>query len=147
VPRKLADFILPLTVVLLTLSLPRNSVAGPPDPPSGAMKFDTVADGLRKYHKETDGQKRVNWLTRLAATHDIRVQVTLVDALRDPNTAVSVAAVCLLGSHYLGATDPRTGRTRDEQDSLYRKALLKYRHWVEDENEPDLRRRAKELPQ
>ena len=114
-----------LAVVVLVFGQPGKSFAGPPEKILGKLVFDEVEDGLRKYHKETKVQRRVDWLTKLAATHDIRVQVTLVDALRDPNTEVSVAAVCLLGSHYLGATDPRTGCTRDEQDSLYRKALLK----------------------
>jgi hypothetical protein len=109
------------------------------------MVLDEVGDGLRKYHKETDVRKRVNWLTKLAATHDIRVQVTLFDAVRDPNREVYWAALCLLGSHYLGVTDPRTGRNPEEQDRLFRKVVVQYRHMIEFDHVPGLRRRAAQL--
>ena len=73
--QKLADFTLPLAVMLLTLSLPGNVVAGPPEKMSSKMTFDTVADGLRKYQKEKDEEKRSEWLEKVGirqVTHGLQ---------------------------------------------------------------------------
>jgi hypothetical protein len=135
-----------MLLAVLALLSPKEVVATPPQKVSGAMTFDTVADGLRKYHKETNVQRRVDWLTKLADTRDIRVQVALQDALRDPNKEVYWAALCLLGSRYLGATDPRTGRTQGERDALFRELATVYRRWLEFGHAAAARRRAAHLP-
>jgi hypothetical protein len=74
------------SLIVLALILLGKALAGPPDGVAGKMVLDEVADGLRKYRKETDQPKRLKWLAQLAATHDMRVQVALVDAHRDPST-------------------------------------------------------------
>jgi hypothetical protein len=118
-------------LVLLTLVLPGWAVAGPPEWPSGKMAFDTVADGLRKYRKEKDEERRVWWLHRLAPTHDPRVAVTLGEAMdRDHRLAPDEQwhAKGLLLKYYAGPDwSGRVGA------------------WWE-QNEADLRRRAKQLP-
>ena len=87
-------------VLLLTLSLPRNAVAGPPEPPSGAMKLDKVADGLRQYRQQKADIKRVEWLKRLAPSQDPRVEETLRAAMSDSSQAVAGMAEELLVEHY-----------------------------------------------
>src|SRR5262249_60227214 len=61
------------------------AAAGPPESVSGRMAFDEVADGLRKYRKETDPEKRLAWLQTLGATGDPRVALALVDAANNRN--------------------------------------------------------------
>ncbi len=64
--------------VLLVAMLPGDCFAGPPGQPSTRMAFvDEVADGLRQYRKETDTNKRVRWLEKLALTRDPRVALLL----------------------------------------------------------------------
>jgi len=65
----------------------------------------------------------------LAPTRDPRVAVALGEALTDPASAVSVAAIQAIDSHY-GAVCF---------------TLVEVGRWWE-ANEADLRRRAKELP-
>jgi hypothetical protein len=133
-PRTLAA-LLPL-LAGLDLSLPRNVAAGPPEPLSGAMKLDTVADGLREYSKETDQGKRIRWLVKLAPTGDPRVAVTLWGLFEDRSeeTVIRAKAVGLLARHF--AID-----SRYNHDGL----TEVYAWWVK--NEADLRRRAKQFPQ
>ena len=85
---------------VLALSLPRNAVAGPPEPPNGAMKLDTVADGLRQYRLNKADNKRIEWLKRLAPSHDSRVAAALETALSDSSQAVATAASELIAQHY-----------------------------------------------
>ena len=82
-PRKLADFVLPLTVMLLALTLPGNAVAGPPEKIHEKLVFDEVADGLRKYRKETDPEKRMERLEKLARSRDPRVAIVLASISTD----------------------------------------------------------------
>ena len=67
-------------LALLALLAPWPAAAGPPERVSGRMVFDEVAEGLRKYGKETDREKRIRWLRKLAPTGDVRVAVALGDA-------------------------------------------------------------------
>src|SRR5690348_6758493 len=74
-PRKL------LAVFVLLAALAVSASAGPPEGVSGKVVFDQVADGLRKYRAEKDKGRRLDWLKRLAPTHDPRVGVALGEAL------------------------------------------------------------------
>jgi hypothetical protein len=58
-PGKTFAIIALLVFVVLALVLPGQAVAGPPEGMSGKMVFDEVADGLRKYRKEEDEEKRM----------------------------------------------------------------------------------------
>jgi hypothetical protein len=84
----------------LVLSLPGNAVAGPPEPTNGAMKLDTVENGLRQYQQSKAENKRVEWLKRLAPSHDPRVEETLKAAMSESSHAVAGAAEVLLVEHY-----------------------------------------------
>jgi len=70
-----------IAAVLLLLFALGQAVAGPPEKSSAKMVLDEVADGLRKYRKEQDTEKRIRWLKKLAPTKDPRVAVALGDAL------------------------------------------------------------------
>src|SRR5262249_57594024 len=59
-----------LSLPLLALLAAAPPAARPPHGGSGRMAFDEVADGLRKYHKEPDPEKRLAWLQTLRATGD-----------------------------------------------------------------------------
>jgi hypothetical protein len=87
-------------VLLLTLSLPGNAVAGPPEPTKGAMNLDKIADGLRQYQQSKAENKRVEWLKRLAPSRDPRVKAALETALSDASQAVATAASELIAQHY-----------------------------------------------
>jgi hypothetical protein len=52
-------------------------LASPPARHSGRMSFDGMADGLRKYAKETDDKKPIAWLKKLAPTRDPRVALLI----------------------------------------------------------------------
>ncbi len=67
---------LPLLATLAMLS-PGKALAGPPQGVSGKMVLDEVSEGLRKYRRETDGKKRIKWLTKLAPSRDPRVKAAL----------------------------------------------------------------------
>ncbi len=82
--RPLAVFLLFPVLALLSR---QEAVAAPPEQVSGAMKFDPVADGLRKYAKETGRAKRIRWLEKLARSGDPRVAVALGDLMWDDPAA------------------------------------------------------------
>jgi hypothetical protein len=136
-PRRFARFAL-LLVVSLALLSPGNVVAGPPEKISGKLIFDEVADGLRKYRKEKDEEKRINWLKTLAATRDSRVAVTLGEGLNGGTKHFSFHSAVILTDHYILVGEfPECPREIPE--------WLAARWWQV--HEPELRRRAKELPQ
>jgi hypothetical protein len=118
---------LPPALAALALLLPAPAVAGPPEGVSGRMVFDEVTDALRRYHRETDDDKRIAWLERLAPARDPRVALLIWEYPPDE----------ISPSQYIGL----------------RRLLLRYYvprgeslgHWWR-ANEADLRRRAKELP-
>ena len=99
---------------------------------AGTMVFDEVADGLRKYRKETESQLRVRWLEKLAPTHDPRVAVALWEADCEDG-AVRSAAARLLGGYFVEGT--RFERLQHYDVGGWWKA-----------NEADIRRCAAQLP-
>ena len=137
-------FVFVPALAVLGLIPPGKAGAGPPERTSGRIVFDTVADGLRKYGKETDEQKRIDWLLRLAPSQDPRVAVVLGEAVAAWNPPVMagtglyfpgvghVAALCLVEYRF---TSPGPSPTSIEG----------IKQWWRD-NEADLRRRAKQLP-
>jgi len=86
-----------LLLVALVLSSPGQVAAGPPERVPAKLALDTVANGLRKYRKETDAKERIQWLKRLAPTRDPRVAVALFECLDAPPTFPYV----------IGSPDPR----------------------------------------
>jgi hypothetical protein len=123
--KPVATVALPLLAALAVMA---PSGAGPPERPSGRMAFDAVADGLRRYAQETDDNKRIAWLEKLAPARDPRVALLIWEYPPDD----------ISPSQFIGL----------------RRLLLRYyvppgerldRWWRE--NEADLRRRAKQLPQ
>jgi hypothetical protein len=117
-----------LALPLLALLVAAPAAAGPPEAVSGRMVFDVVADGLRKYARETDPEMRARRLAALAPSQDPRVAVALGEAMQDPSPAVLAAAFRGAAAHY-GA-----GTSTAEVCAWWK------------QNEADLRRRAQELP-
>jgi hypothetical protein len=126
-----AGFMPPLLAVLALLS-PERAVAGPPEGASGKMVFDEVADGLRKYRKETEWRKRTRWLEKLAPTRDPRVAIALVEA-HPAGSTVMVREDLLLMDYFVRGT------------RFHRGDSMNVDGWWE-ANEADLRRRAAQLP-
>jgi hypothetical protein len=116
--------------LLAALALPPGeALAGPPEGASGKMAFDRVADGLRKYRKAADVDRRIGWLDRLAPTGDPRVAVALGEAMRDPGSGeVQGRAGYLLCKFFCPPCDYDVSR-----------------QWWK-QSEADLRRRAARLP-
>ena len=83
-PRKTFAAVL-LVLAVLALVMPGKAVAGPPEGVSGKMVLagDEVADGLRKYRKEANLDKKVALLLDLRKTKDLRVAVALGETLDD----------------------------------------------------------------
>jgi hypothetical protein len=79
---------LAVSLALVPLVMVPSATAGPPEGPSGRMELDEVADGLRRYRKETDAAKRARWLEKLAPTKDPRVGVALGEALGAEGTGL-----------------------------------------------------------
>jgi hypothetical protein len=115
------------------LLLPAPVFAGPPEGVSGKMVLDEVGDGLRKYWKETDPDRRATWLRRLAWTHDPRVAVALGEAIDSREEYICQVAAGRLMALYYPDTMCCGG--------VWREA---YACWHKDQ--ADLRRRAKQLP-
>lgn len=91
-----------VVVPALVLLMPEPSAhAGPPDAPSGVMVLlDQVADGLRRYRRETTPEKRIWWLKKLAPSKDARVAVALGEAATSDDLDVSQWAIRLVFQHY-----------------------------------------------
>jgi hypothetical protein len=122
---------------VLALLSPMEVVAGPPQGVKGAMTFDAVADGLRKYAKETDQAKRIRWLERLGPTGDPRVAVALGEVIfDDPSEPAAKSAAILLAHHFAPPTSRRMTRSQEIEAGLV--------WWLE--NRDDLRRRASQMP-
>jgi hypothetical protein len=119
--------IVPLLLALL--ALPPATRAGPPEAPSGKMVRDDVADGLLRYRRTTDPERRRALLRRLAPTGDPRVAVVLGEALAADGLAYP--EIVLLAEFYLPS------EKRGSTDSVW--------DWWRD-NEAELRRRAGQLP-
>jgi hypothetical protein len=116
-----------LTLPLLLAGLP--VVAGPPERPAGRMAFDEVADGLRRYRRERDPQRRRELLQKLAPTRDPRVAVAMGEVLA--GSGCPYPEIAFLAEYYL--PESKRGST----DSVW--------DWWR-ENEADLRRRARDFP-
>lgn len=116
-----------LTLPLLLAGTPAG--AGPPERPEGRMTFDEVADGLRRYRREHDPERRRALIRKLAPRRDPRVAVVLGESLAE--SEFPYQELVLLAEYYL--PDTKRGST----DSVW--------DWWR-QNEADLRRRAKELP-
>jgi hypothetical protein len=134
-----------LLLAVLALALPGKAVAGPPEGISGRMVFDEVGDWLKKYQKENDEGKRVKWLRRLAPTRDPRVAVVLSEAYfgRRPTNGRTdsryyIVLEVLLFEFVRG--------TKYQSRSREGNVVYDLSSWWH-ENEADLRRRAKQLPQ
>jgi hypothetical protein len=105
------------------------AVAGPPERPAAGMALDEVADGLRRYSREQDPQRRRELLWKLAARNDPRVAVALGEVLA--GSACPYPEIRFLADYHL--PEAKRGST----DAVW--------DWWR-ENEAELRRRAKELP-
>ena len=138
-------FAIPLTLALLAGLASGNAFAGPPDGVSGKMEFDRVAEGLRKYHKETDPEKRLAWLQTLGATGDPRVALALVDAANNQNgDDLDCEAADILWWHY-ASPDAASRRGIVNLQALKAPRGSSFRAWWK-KNEADVRRRAALLP-
>jgi hypothetical protein len=124
-----APLALPLLALLGTVP---PAAADPPEGVSGRMVFDEVADGLRKYRKEADPQKRLRWMVKLGPTRDPRVAIALVEAHPAGSTVV-VQEDLLLIDYFV------KGSRFDFGDNVFVDFWWK-------EKEADLRRQAAQLP-
>jgi hypothetical protein len=121
-------YLRPALLVFVALLLPAPVLrASPPEPADGRMALDEVADGLRRYHRG-DGRDRA-LLRRLAPTRDPRVAVALGEVLT--SSEFPYQELALLAEFYL---PEEMGRSTDAVWDWWK------------QNEPDLRRRARELP-
>jgi hypothetical protein len=129
---------------MLAVVSPR-APAGPPDKVVGAMAFDTVADGLRKHHTETDQAKRIRWLEKLAPTGDPRVAIALwetqfsfTDETPEDEKRLRAKIGDLLDHSFVSGT--RFHHVYEGGGQLFETGAW----W--DATEADLRRRAARLP-
>jgi hypothetical protein len=134
----LRAFVGSLTLAILFLPAPGMASARPPEGASGKMVLDEVADGLRKYRKEPDPERRLDRLTRLAPTGDPRVAVALAEAMNVGEWWYRGWACTLLFRHFENRAPIERHRHGDLIDPIVE------RWWKE--NEADLRRRAAQLP-
>jgi hypothetical protein len=143
-PRTFVGFVPPLLAALALLS-PGMADTGPPEGASGKMAFDEVAEGLRKYRKEKDPEKRLACLQRLGATGDPRVAVALVGAANNENgDDLDCEAADILWWHYASPdAASHRGLVTDQISSPPRGKG--FRPWWK-ANEADIRRRAAQLP-
>ncbi len=135
------------------LLLPAPVFAGPPERVSGKIVFDGVAYGLQRYQQETDTNKRIRWLEKLAPTRDPRVAVLLgseMDAIKI--TREGLASYGLLERYYLPPSfaepDCNIEIIKDAKGVhiRLRNPALGVGAWWRS-SEADLRRRAKLLPE
>ena len=138
---------LPLFVAL-ALPSPGRADAWPPEGLSEKimmMTFDPVTQGLWKYHKERDPEKRLAWLQTLGATGDPRVALALVDAANNENgDDLDCEAADLLWWYY-ASPDAASHRGLANHDLVSPPAGKGFRPWWK-ANEADIRRRAAQLP-
>ena len=117
--------VIPLLTLAL-VALPGTAArAGPPDEPSGKMVRDDVAEGLLRYRKATDSERRRALLRQLAPTGDPRVAVALGEALASdgfPYPEVALLAEFFLPPAKRGSTDSVWDWWRDNEDDLRRRA-------------------------
>jgi hypothetical protein len=107
-----------LAAALLALVLLGRAGAGPPEGMSGKMVFDQAADGLQKYRKETETERRIGRLLLLHKVDDVRVAVALGEALSEPE--LYPYAACLLVKY--GARYDARGWWKENEAGLRRRA-------------------------
>jgi hypothetical protein len=135
-PRTPFVLLLAVAMSLLALALPEPALARPPEVVSGKMVFDEVAEGLRKYRKETDEDKKLTVLKKLVQTHDPRVAIVLGEMLSCSNKGTRFYAAYLICRNF----------NQDvEIVNVGVETLIAQDWWKA--NGTDLRRRAKQLPQ
>ena len=138
---------LPL-VAALALPSPGRGDAWPPEGLSEKMMmktFDDVAEGLWKYRKENDPEKRLACLQTLAASGDPRVALALVDAANNHNgDDLDCEAADLLWWYYAGP-DAAFHHGLVNRDVVKPPPGKGFRPWWK-VNEADVRRRAARLP-
>jgi len=110
-------------VSLLTLLPPGRGNAGPPDGVSGRMALDMVADGLRKYKAIKSPDKKALWLSQLARTGDVRVELAAWELFTAGRESPAEADQILSGEGYylLRVCEkilPRGGRGQDQAVTL-----------------------------
>jgi hypothetical protein len=130
----------------LALPSPGRADAGPPVGVSEKMMmtFDGVAEGLRKYRKEKDPERRLAWLQALGATGDPRVALALVDAANNQNgDDLDCEAADLLWWYY-ASPDAASHRGPVNPDVVNPPPGKGFRPWWK-ANEADVRRRAARL--
>jgi hypothetical protein len=115
--------------LLILVAVGMAAHGGPPEGTSGMMVRDEVAEGLLRYRKTNDPEKRRALLRQLAPTGDPRVAVALGEALASAGFAYP--EIALLAEFYLPPDK------RGSTDAVW--------DWWRD-NEADLRRRAEQLP-
>jgi hypothetical protein len=103
--------------------------AGPPERPATRMTFDEVADGLRRYRRERDPERKRSLLWKLAPVRDPRVAVALGETLGE--SEFSYQELYFLARYHLPEV------MRGSTDSVW--------DWW-NQNQADLHRRARELP-
>jgi hypothetical protein len=131
----------------LALQSPGWAVAGPSEGASEmmTMAIDDVAEGLRKYRKEKDPEKRRARLQKLAATGDARVALALVDAANNRNgDDLDCEAADLLWWYY---ASPAAAAHRGQVNRVVVRPPTgdSFRPWWK-ANEADIRRRTARLP-
>jgi hypothetical protein len=120
----------------------RDGFAAAPEPVSGRLVFDEVADGLNRYRRKSNEANRAQWLWKLGSARrqtnhadaselDPRVIVLLGEALYKEATMEQFAAIWLLAPF---CTNPSCGPSVRTAKGWW----LKY--------EMDVRCRAKQLP-
>ena len=127
-----------MALPLLALLAP-PTVAGPPEGLSGRMALnDPVADGLRKYRRETDEEKRLQLLEELGPHHDVRVTVAMgawLEQERDGSRTFVIVG-CMLYRHALRGTRMVSPGVLESGAAA---------QWWQ-AHKADLRRRTKRLP-
>jgi hypothetical protein len=125
-------FLLPSLVLLAPTS---PVLAGPPEGPSGQMVLDEVTEALLKLRREPDPEKQRAMIRRLGPVRDARVTVALMELALDDNSPLRPLGASMLAHHHI----PRP------YNQLPTKVWTIARLWW-DENESEVRRRAKQLP-
>jgi hypothetical protein len=140
--RKFGAVVLPLAVLAVVSP---TVAASPPEKVAGVMTFDAVANGLRKYAKETDQAKRIRSLEKLAPTGDPRVAIALwetqfsfTDETPEDEKRLRAKIGDLLDHYFVSGT--RFHHVDEGGGQLFETGAW----W--DATEADLRRRAARLP-
>jgi hypothetical protein len=124
-----------------------RAAAGPPERVSGKMQLgsDEVTEGLRRYRKEKDPEKRLALLQTLGATGDPRVALALVDAANCANGDDLDCEAANLMWWYYASPDAAAHRRPVHPYDIHPGRGNGFRPWWQ-ANEAEVRRRASLLP-